>query len=297
MNHCGLFLNFEEIDRRFMRVDIRWLMLVWVSGASSVAHYTHLNAQIFHAGSIGATGGAGYGFAGEVGALLSNPAGIATIQHSGVLLAHHYSHHQPDVSSQALLFALPLSVLHLGASYVQYTLPDAYYDRVLGTYLGRSFGPNLRIALGLQFKELKIPSHLEQHTFQLLMGMQYDVTSNFTLGLVLGPFPLSSYTDSLAYTGTTNERKKVTVGVGTQYRLGEQVLLRLDQRFFPFNTLTGIEYQLVPEAFTLRMGMATLGLQPTAGVGYSRSWWRIDLSGAFHQRLGWSPQLDLSVNW
>lgn len=280
-----------------MKVVIRWLVLVWVSGASSVAHYTHLNAQIAHAGRITATGGAGYGFSGEVTALLSNPAGITPLQHRGLLLAHHFSHHQPDVSSQALLLALPLSVLHLGASYVQYALPEAYYDRVLGAYLGRSFGPHIGIVLGLQFKELKIPAHWERHTFQLMLGIQYNLTSNFTVGLVSGPFPLRTTTHSFSYSDVSQVSHQTPIGVGVQYQMGEQLLLRLDQRFFPFNTSAGFEYQLVPEAFTLRMGMYSVGLQPTAGVGFARSWWRIDLSGVFHQRLGWSPQLDLSVTW
>src|SRR5690554_1984761 len=280
-----------------MRVSIWSCVIFVVLGLFLAAFYTQSRAQITQVGRISATGGAGFGFSGEVGSLLANPAGMATMKGQGLLLAHHYSHHQPDVSAQALLFARPVSMLHLGASYVQYTLPEAYYDRLLGAYLGRSFGPELRIAIGLQFHALKIPAHLEEHRFQILMGIQYDWTADFTMGLVFGPIPLSHslYTPSVIRSDT--ERRVMRIGVGSQYWLGDQVLLRLDQRFFPFNTHAGMEYQLVPDTFTLRMGLSTLGLQPAAGVGFSRSWWSIDVSGVFHQRLGWSPQLDLGVNW
>lgn len=97
-----------------------------------------------------AMGESGTAFGGQIEALPGNPSGIAFMERPALLMGHRYMFHQPDVSAQTILFAIPVLNHYFGLSLTHFGIPDAYRDLDLGLVYARRFGPRLGVAFGIR---------------------------------------------------------------------------------------------------------------------------------------------------
>lgn len=276
---------------RYQIVVCCFCSLLWWSATPCAAQKAQSARQI---------GLGGYAIAqrGDVGSLFSNPAGMGVLDRPTLLLSHRYYHHQPDVSAQGLAIGTPTALgLFFGVSLFQYGLPEAYIHREAGVYLGRRFGPNLRIALGGTFRMLTIPGYVRHQDGQLLFSAHLDMSSVLSIGLVL---------DGLSYNFTASDDNRhlrdpgVNARAGIVYHFSDFLSLQMDlvyQQQDPFAVHGGLEYQLLPNWFWLRMGLRSSDLTPAGGLGVRWSRFRMDLGSDFHRHVGMSPQLDLSISF
>lgn len=251
-------------------------------------------AQIASSARVLATGGQAVGLSGDVGSLLSNPAGVSKLARPGFHLAHRYYNHQPDVSAQTFLVSVPIHHFHLSTSYKQYGLPDAYRDSEWSFYFGRRFGPNMRIAMGFHSQQILIPGYVDERFSGLSMHAQFDVGEYWTVGVGWDGLSLSGGSGEAGLLG-----RQALLKVGGLYQFSESVWMVGDVVYEQGGHVLlqgGLEYQLVADQVFIRLGLSSVGgTLPAAGFGVALGRFRFDLGSTIHAQLGISPQFDLSV--
>lgn len=93
-----------------------------------------------------------------------------------------------------------------------------------------------------------------------------------------------------------NERVPTILKAGLAYRPGAQVLLLLEAEKDverAANIKLGLEYRPVP-VLAVRLGLASLTEQASAGLGVQAGAFQIDYAAAFQQALGFSQHLSIS---
>lgn len=250
-----------------------------------------LPAQILSSARQLGMGESGTSSHSEFPELLGNVAGLGLLKRPTLFAGHRYLFHQPDVQVQYIQFAYPIGKHGIGVMLSHFGLEQAYKDLRIGLSYAKRFGPHLSIGIAIQRQQLEIPGYLDHQSLFLELGTLYRFTDQLSVGLKLAHLNLSG-TSKIA-----DSQSDFEFNAGFYYLFDRQLGLALDlvrAPGFPIILRGGIEYYLVPETFSLRLGLSSRDLIPTAGLGVLWSNFRLDIGTNFHPLLGMSPQIDLS---
>lgn len=226
----------------------------------------------------------------DVYSLVSNPAGITTLKSPTASLSFERPFLGLDVKSQSALLAFPFRLGVLGYAINSYGIPGAYSNLKTGLSLARMFGPQLSLAITMNYHQLKIPSYGSNKTFSLEIGAQYIVNENWIIG---------AHIDNPGSFGFKNENYYIIptlLHLGNSYQFSEQVLISIEGKYLfneNFDGSLGIEFSMV-DWMKLRGGISVNHFQQFVGFGFAYQGFLFDTATTIHPRLGISPQISLS---
>ena len=293
---------------------------VLFSGLLATAVQAQGNGPGVRGARAAALGNASVALAGEVWSLGNNAAGLSEIQRPTVGFYAENRYFSPALNVASLMVALPLGRLPAAAPAVagadgappvsapatrtwarhgvvafeaQRFGGQLYNETRLGAGYGYRFG---QISLGgrVDMLQVSIEGLGSRRVLLGTLGGQIEIVPqrlSFGASLYnLSQTKLASY---------QNERVPTVLKAGLAYRPGAQVLLLVETEKDverEANFKAGLEYRPVP-VLAVRLGLASLTEQASAGVGVQAGAFQVDYAAAFQQALGFCQYLSVSKVW
>lgn len=305
-----------------MRGCLRKHVFVFIClvGCSALAPQAAVRAQGNGPGVRGARaaalGNASVGLAGEVWSMGNNVAGLGEVQQATVGFYAENRYFSSALNVGALAVALPLgrqsaAAPAADAAALAPTVARSWARHGVAAFEAQRFGGTLynetRLGLGYgyRFGQISLGGRVDvlQVSIEGLgsrravlgtLGGQIEVVPqrlSFGASLYnLSQTKLASYQD---------ERVPTVLRAGLAYRPSAQVLLLVETEKDverDANFKAGLEYRPVP-VLAVRLGLASLTEQASAGVGVAAGAFQIDYAAAFQQALGFSQHLSVSKAW
>ena len=232
----------------------------------------------------------------DVYSLVSNQAGVANIESPILSFSFERPFLETDISSQAVLFVLPLSLGVLGYTISNYGIPKAYSNLKSGLSFSRSFGPQLAMAMTVNYHQLQIPNYGSDNALTIEFGVQYSFLEGWIIGAHIEN-PGHFYYKVQNYYKIPSK-----IRLGNSFKVNEQVLISIDGTFRlnenldlnkNLDTNLGLEYALA-QYLKLRGGISINHFQQYTGFGIHYQNFLFDVAAILHPRLGVSPQIALS---
>jgi hypothetical protein len=226
----------------------------------------------------------------DVYSLTSNQAGISNLKSPILGLGFKEHFLGVDIKSQYALAAFPTRIGVLGYTIHDYGVPDAYYNIKSGLSFAKMFGPQLAMAITINYHRLKIVAYGYDSTFSVEFGVQYIIREKWIIGAHMDNPGRFEYINQDYYTIPSVFR------FGNSYQLSDQVLISIDGKYLLDSNLDGslgIEYSMV-EWLKLRGGMSVNHFQQYIGFGFGFQHFLFDAAATLHPRLGVSPQISVS---
>ena len=265
-----------------------------------------------------ALGNASVALAGEVWSLGNNVAGLGEIQRPTVGFYAENRYFSPALNVGALTVALPLGRAQTAAdaaapegAAAPASAARAWARHGVVAFEAQRFGGQL-------YNETRVGAGYGYRFGQISLGGRVDVlqvsieglgSRRVLLGTLGGQIEIVpqrlSFGASLYNISQTklasyqDERVPTVLKAGLAYRAGSQVLLVVETEKDverEANFKAGLEYRPVP-VLAVRLGLATLTEQASAGVGVQAGAFQIDYAAAFQQALGFSQHLSVSKAW
>ena len=257
-----------------------------------------------------ALGNASVALAGDVWSMGNNVAGLAEIQRPTVGFYAENRYFSPALNVGAVAVALPLGRLPAGPAAPAGAPAAAALARhgVVG-FEAQRFG-------GVLYNETRVGAGYGYRFGQISLGgraemLQVSIEGLGSRRVVLGTlggqieivpqrlsFGASLYNLNQARLASyQNERVPTVLRAGLAYRPGAQVLLLVETEKDverDANVKAGLEYRPVP-VLAVRLGLASLTEQASAGVGVLAGSFQIDYAAAFQQALGFSQHLSVTL--
>lgn len=226
----------------------------------------------------------------DVYSLMSNQAGVANFETPILSFSFQTPFLGTDISSQSVLFVLPVRVGVLGYTISNYGIPKVYSNLKSGLSFSRSFGPQLAMAMTVNYHQLQIPNYGSSRAFSIEFGAQCVFIERWIIGAhIENPGHFNYKTESYYQIPSI-------LRLGNSFKMNEQILLSIDGIYRlseNFDANVGIEYSLV-EYLKLRGGISFNHFQQYAGFGIDYQNFLFDVAAILHPRLGISPQIALS---
>ena len=265
-----------------------------------------------------ALGNASVALAGEVWSLGNNVAGLSGIQQPTVGFYAENRYFSPALNVGSLMVALPLGRMPVapattadGALTAPAPAPRAWARHGVVAFEAQRFG-------GVLYNETRVGAGYGYRFGQISLGGRVDVlqvsmeglgSRRVLLGTLGGQLEIVpqrlSFGASLYNLSQTrlasyqDERVPTVLKAGLAYRPSGQVLLLVETEKDverEANFKAGLEYRPVP-VLAVRLGLASLTAQASAGVGVLAGAFQVDYAAAFQQALGFSQHLSVSKAW
>ncbi len=223
-------------------------------------------------------------------AYFNNPGALGLTEDLAVGIAYENRFLLNDLQSQAVAAAIPtkygvfsIGGFHYGSS--------EFKNFRTGLGYAMKLADNFSAGIQLNYQGLRLPEFYgTSSTVTGEAGVLVRITDEWDFAASvfnLGRNKLSEFQD---------DRYNTILRAGTSFSPSK--LIHISAEIWkdidgPFSVRGGIEYEPF-KAFHLRAG---IGSEPTAfafGVGYKWKVVQFDLSSAYHQTLGWSPQISFT---
>ncbi len=262
-----------------------------------------------------ALGNASVALAGEVWSVGNNVAGLGEIQQPSVGFYAENRYFSPALNVAALAVALPLRRAATaagagadGAAVAPVAGARAWARNGVVAFEAQRFG-------GALYNETRLGAGYAYRFGQISLGGRLDLlqvsieglgSRRVVLGTLGGQIEIVpqrlSFGASLYNLGQARlasyqaERVPTVLRAGLAYRPSAQVLLLVEtekdvERAANFKA--GLEYRPVP-VLAVRLGLASLTEQASAGLGVAAGAFQLDYAAAFQQALGFSQHLSVS---
>ncbi len=225
----------------------------------------------------------------DVWAFHNNPGALGDLDQFSIGVSYENRFLLKELQSQGVAVAIPLKVgvISFGGQTFGY--------RNYRTYRG-GLGYSMRLSemfyagVQLNYQGLTLSSNYgSAHSVSGEAGILAKFTDNWKMGMSvvnLGRARLSDFED---------DRFSTIMRLGTSYNFSKKVEVAIEVEkdldyFMRFRA--GVEYQPV-DKFYIRGGVQTTPVELSFGVGYHMSFLHIDVGTAYHQVLGWSPNVSL----
>jgi hypothetical protein len=226
----------------------------------------------------------------DVSSLSTNPAGIANLKSPIIGLGFEEVFLGVDIQSQHALAVFPTRLGVLGYAVHNYGISNVYSSLKSGLSMAKMFGPQLAMAITINYHRLQIPSYGSDNTFSVEFGVQYIIKEKWIIGAHIDNPGRFGFQSQDYYTIPTVLR------LGNSYQFSDQVLISIDSKYYlnkNFDGSLGLEYSLI-EWLKLRGGISVNHFQRYIGFGFGRQSFLFDAAAVLHPRLGVSPQIGLS---
>ena len=225
----------------------------------------------------------------DVWSAFTNQAGLGYVHHINVASNYENRFLLPELSIKSFALAIPLkgTTFALSGTSMGYHL---YSENKYGLGLGKAFGD--KIAAGVQMDYLQTQIG-EGYGNKSTMTVELGLIAKPVRNLVIGMHVFNPVRSKL--TNYNNERISTILKAGAAYSFSEKVLLLAEvskDNIQAAQFKAGLEYHPVPQLF-LRGGMGTNPVSLAFGIGFHLSQLKIDISSAYQQVLGYTPQASL----
>jgi len=212
----------------------------------------------------------------------NNPAGFANYNNIAVGLSYENRFLLRELAYKNIGVIIPFNIGVIGITASQFGY-NHYNENLLGLGLSRSFGPNLKIGLKLDYIFFKYSTDyakIQTATFEL--GLQYHINKSLCLGAyIFNPINVKLKT-------LNNEKIPIIMRIGLSYFVKEDFLItaEVEENFEnDFSYRFGLEYEIYKKIF-VRSGFQLRPEIFTFGFGYDYNWFTIDISAQMNQVLG-----------
>ncbi len=212
----------------------------------------------------------------------NNPAGFTNYNNIAIGLSYENRFLLKELAYKNIGVIIPFDIGVIGITASQFGY-NHYNENLIGLGLSRSFGPNLKIGLKLDYIFLKHSmdyAQIQTATFEL--GLQYHINKSLCLGAyIFNPINVKLKT-------LNNERIPIIMRIGLSYFIKEDFLItaEIEEDFENgFSYRFGLEYEIYKKIF-VRSGFQLKPEIFTFGFGYDYNWFTIDISAQMNQVLG-----------
>ena len=220
-----------------------------------------------------------------------NPAGLANVsayQCSVFIVPEQFG--LQELKTSALAATIPLSFAALGMQTEKFGF-DLYSETEFGIALGKKIDKSISIGLSLKYSRLDIARYGSAGNFSLDGGLIVHVLEDSYIG-----FSVHNVTQSSI--GKTDEKIPQVFNLGACWfpysHLQVSIEMEKDIRF-PTSIKMGIE-QIVFAMFAIRAGVANNPDKYSCGIAAIYSIFEFGYAGYSHPDLGWTHQIELSLN-
>lgn len=224
-------------------------------------------------------------------ALTNNQAGIVDVERITAALYHQEHFFSTDVSTDGLIAVIPSRLTHVGLHLRNYGIPSVYSDLKAGFSMAKAFGPQLALALTLNYHQLQINQYGSSRTVSGEVGLQYRVNGLWALGAHL------ANPGNAAFSREANAPVPAHLRLGSSLRFSSKLLFTTDfeqqLHYSRFNVRIGLEY-LPLNWISLRSGLQLHELKHFCGFGLLLNQIQLDMSAVIHPHLGIAPQIALA---
>ena len=219
----------------------------------------------------------------------NNPAGFASYKDIGIGISYENRFMLKELGYKNAGLLLPLKIGVIGISISQFGY-EHYGENLFGLGLSRSFGPNLRIGLKLNYIFIKSSDKYDNKsiaTFEI--GAQYDINKRLCLGTyIFNPIHVKIRSPN-------NDRIPIIMRLGLSYIIIDNFMLTTEIENCSERDLSyrlGLEYEVYENLF-IRSGFQLRPELFTFGLGYEYKNFVIDICGEMHNKLGASLNCSL----
>lgn len=225
-------------------------------------------------------------------ALFQNQAGLVGLEGLSAGAFYQSRFAISELATAGAGFALPVGDQVFGLSFVQYGY-SGYREQRIGLAYARKLGEDFDIGVQLDYIGVALGGvYGNTGAFTFQGGARYALNDELTLAVhVYNPIRarLADFND---------ERLPSVLRFGALYAISERVNVTAEVRkHIDHNPVlaVGLEYEVLEE-FYLRGGVSGAPSRFTFGAGYRFGNFSFDISSAYNEVLGYSPQLSLTYN-
>ena len=250
-----------------------------------------LNAQINNSAKFTALGNASVALQ-DVWSAGKNQAGLAGLTNPFIAAGYENKFSINELNSQAAVFALPVKSYVIGGSFYNYGV-DAFNESKAGFSIAKSFGPNLFLAIGANYHQLRINNYGDAKSISVDVGLQYKLSPKLWLGSLITNPSQSKYGEN------SDQIIPTAIQFGANYVFSDQLFITTEfEKVLDANAdfKAGLEYKLI-KIVALRGGISVNPFKQFAGFGINYKKVLIDFAVASHPVLGYSPQIALGYEF
>jgi hypothetical protein len=216
----------------------------------------------------------------------NNPAGMAMQTHLAAGVYYENRFMLPELGLKSAAIVVPAKFGVIGLSFNQFGY-ELFNENKLGLAYARSFGPQLRIGLQLDYLSSRFGGGYEGRDN---ISFELGVQSNISEKVILGAFIFNPV--KVRFSDYTDERIPVILRLGLTYIMSEKLIgIAEVEKNFDLDPVVriGMEYAF-NELFYARTGLAVNPGIFTFGAGMDFGRLRFDIAASMHQVLGVSAQ-------
>lgn len=221
-----------------------------------------------------------------------NPGALGEITSPTVGVSYENRFLLKEFQSQGIAYAHPLKygVISVGGQFYGYKL---FRTQRVGVGYSLKLAKRFYAGVQINYQGLQLNSNYgNKNTVTGEIGLQTLITDNWRLGfsvLNVGASKLNSY---------QNERFATHFRLGMSYLLANKVLFLLEASKTIVDKVKikgAVEYEPFKNFF-IRAGVASAPLEITFGFGYKWKVVSFDIGSAYHNVLGWSPNISITYS-
>jgi len=220
----------------------------------------------------------------------NNQAGLGFLKKASLGAYYENRFLLKQLSYSSFVGALPIKKGTFGLTYTGFGY-SAYKQSKLGLAYGIALSENFTAGVQMNYLSYRIGDiYGKTSAFTVELGLQGKLSKNVIVAAhVYNP-------NRAKITDYNNEKLPSQLRFGIQYIFSEKLIAVAEAEKSSYNAVNfkgGIEYSPAKE-FYLRAGATSNPAQASFGVGLNVSSLKFDLSSAYHNVLGFSPQVGLS---
>lgn len=222
----------------------------------------------------------------------SNQAALAQIKNSaaGIYAEKRFLLSSTNMYSAIAVLSTKQGNFGLQADYFGY---KNYNESQIGLAYARSLGSKLDIGIKFNYYEFRIPAYGNSSAVNFELGAIAHLSEKLHAGI-------HAYNPVGGKLSKTDNEKLSSIykfGIGYEasdkFFVSTEIIKEEDQ---PVNVDVGVQYNFMKQFF-VRAGTSTETTISYVGAGISWKNFRLDISGSYHQQLGFTPGLMLIVNF
>ncbi len=222
----------------------------------------------------------------------SNQAALAQIKNSatGIYAEKRFLLSSTNMYSAIAVLSTKQGNFGLQADYFGY---KNYNESQIGLAYARSLGSKLDIGIKFNYYGFRIPAYGNSSAVNFELGAIAHLSEKLHAGI-------HAYNPVGGKLSKTDNEKLSSIykfGIGYEasdkFFVSTEIIKEEDQ---PVNVDVGVQYNFMKQFF-VRAGTSTETTNSYVGAGISWKNFRLDISGSYHQQLGFTPGLMLIVNF
>ncbi len=195
-----------------------------------------------------------------------------------------------ELGYNAIAFAYPMKSGTIAVSYSYFGF-SAYNESKTGVAFAKALNRFISIGVQLDYFSLRVDEPYGNSNF---VTFEAGLTAKITPQLTLGAHAFNPINASLSK--TSDERAPSVLRIGVAYKTSDFFTISAEaEKNINHKVVlkTGIEYKVI-DAVQLRIGISTNPSLFSFGTGIHYKNLLIDISAAYHQVLGFSPQTSIA---